>query len=57
MSIREVELGMELDLLSKRDRDSAFLSALMERGEAKASEFWTRDREGEAEETGPALVA
>ncbi|MFC7008108.1 hypothetical protein [Halalkalicoccus salilacus] len=48
---------MELDLLSKRDRDSAFLSALMERGEAKASEFWTRDVEGEAEEAEPALVA
>lgn len=57
IEIREVELGMELDLLSKRDRDSAFLAALMERGETKASEFWTRDGEGKAEEVEPALVA
>lgn len=57
IEIREIELGMELDLLSKRDRDSAFLAALMERGESKASEFWTRGGEGEAEAVEPPLVA
>lgn len=40
IEIREMELDMELDLLFKRDRDSAFLAELMERGETKASEFW-----------------
>lgn len=41
IEIREMQLDMELDLLSKRDRDSAFLAELMDRGETKASEFWT----------------
>jgi NTE family protein len=55
IAIREIDLGMKLDLLSKRDRDAAFLATLMERGESKASEFWTRDdEETEAE---AALVA
>ena len=35
-----MELDMELDLLSKRERDSAFFADLIERGETKASEFW-----------------
>ena len=41
IEIREMELDMELDLLSKRDRDSEFLTELIERGETKANEFWT----------------
>lgn len=49
IEIREIELGMTLDLLSKRDRDSAFLAALMERGETKSSEFWSRNSDGEDE--------
>lgn len=57
IEIREIELGMELDLLSKRDRDSAFLAALMERGESKANEFWSRGGEGKVEAVEPPLVA
>ncbi|SEP10106.1 NTE family protein [Halogranum amylolyticum] len=41
IELREIDLDMELDLESKLDRSPDFLEDLMERGEAKASAFWT----------------
>ncbi|WP_435345951.1 patatin-like phospholipase family protein [Haloarchaeobius sp. HRN-SO-5] len=43
IELREVELDVDLDVHSKLDRSPAFLEKLMERGEAKASEFWSAD--------------
>ncbi len=43
IELREIELDMELDIYSKLDRSPTFLENLMERGEAKASEFWSSD--------------
>jgi NTE family protein len=41
IGLREINLDMELDVQSKLDRNRDFLEDLMERGEAKATEFWT----------------
>lgn len=38
--LREIELDKELDIHSKLNRDPTFLRDLMDRGEAKAREFW-----------------
>jgi NTE family protein len=45
IELREVALGGNLDVQSKLDRSRDFLEELMERGEAKASEFWTGTEE------------
>ena len=41
IDLREIELDMELDMQSKLDRSRDFLEELIERGEERASEFWT----------------
>jgi NTE family protein len=45
IELREVALDVDLDVQSKLDRSHDFLEELMERGEAKASEFWTETGE------------
>jgi NTE family protein len=41
IELREIALDLDLDVQSKLDRSRDFLEDLMERGEAKASGFWT----------------
>lgn len=41
IELREVTLDLDLDTQSKLDRSPGFLKDLIERGQARASEFWT----------------
>lgn len=45
ITLREVELDVDLDVHSKSDRDHGFLQSLMDRGEAVASDLWTETDE------------